>query len=157
MKRTTPISIYLAGPIDGIPYTDAQDWRESIDPPNTVLLFNPVTCFVNAGMPVAAPMHTILKHVIACCDGVLANLSGPGRGIGTIREIEFAKGLNKPVTIVCPQEVEATSMMTYDLDCFRTVSDAFVGILSQIVDQRHEPHPLAMLLGLDRMPGDEDE
>jgi hypothetical protein len=130
-RRTT--LVYLAGPIDGIDRKDALGWREKLaeEAPSMVLLFNPVTAYhgVNAGTAIAADQ--VNRMVIARCSAVIANLSGPGRAFGTIREIEFARFCEKLVVIVNDRPED--SLLAYDCQQVRTPEDALIRVLEEYV------------------------
>lgn len=157
-KDLNPMSIYLAGPCDGITTEEARDWREDIMLPTNVVAFSPPHAFMNSSKAVAREINHILRHVMVACDGTLAKLDGPGAALGTIREIEFAKMNRQPVAIACSEELEK-SLMTFDLLCFRTVDEALTGLLDAIRSGRREQGPVGLLAMLPGMipPQDDDE
>lgn len=151
--------IYLAGPIDGVAAGESQTWREkAADLVDTgVLLFSPAHAYMNAAPINAQSIDWINKSVIDQCDGVLANLTGAGRGLGTIREIEFARLRNKPVAVAGDLDVHYSA---WDLVVRPTLEDAVHELLKAIYAQRVQlKNPIMMLLpgmGDMRGPGDDD-
>lgn len=143
----TPVSIYLAGPIDGIPLEDALGWRDEIaELYPTTLFYNPVTAYRNASQGTMSGVERFNRVAICLCDGVLANLAGPGMGFGTIREIEYASqnpSANKPVAVAG----DIQSMAVADLIVRPTVEEALEELLALVADGRHamSQHPLAQL------------
>lgn len=128
-KGKPSVALYLAGPIDDIDPADAASWRSSLQPPANVLLYTPLGAFHHVNPNNADAVDRVNRAVISTCDGLLANLAGPGRGFGTIREIEYARGLGKPVAVTAPPEGLA-SLLTYDL----IVSPTLVGALSLLLE-----------------------
>jgi nucleoside 2-deoxyribosyltransferase len=126
--------IYLAGPIDDISRDQANDWRQNVAEWTVdVLLFNPVDAWLGAGVDTAERVDRMNRQVIASCDGVLANLSGPGRGFGTIREIEYARSLHIPVAVIG----KLASLCTHDL----VVAESPVSAFNELLDAIREQHP----------------
>lgn len=98
--------IYLAGPIDDVSAREADDWRnraaDLLNERNLVAFFPNRAYRVNRNPSkheMGAIIHTN-QHAISCSFAVLVNLTGTGRAIGTIREIEFARQMHKPVIVV---------------------------------------------------------
>lgn len=109
-------TIYLAGPITGLSYDGATDWREE-----TIRAFeNEITCFSPlraktylAGLKnipdsgtIYSPFPLSSQRGIFCrdsfdvnrCDLLLVNLLGADRvSIGTVMEIAWAAQLRKPI------------------------------------------------------------
>ena len=162
--KTHPISIYLAGPIDGVDKREACQWREDAAAlaPTGVLLVSPAHAYIGTTNPATArEMDRISRSLILSCYGLVANLSGPGRGFGTIREIEFAKMNQRFVSVVVNEEDPIfDSLMSYDLMLMPTVDEAIQSVASQIVDQR-ERNKNTMMIGPFQFPnfggGDDDE
>lgn len=104
--------MYLAGPLDGLD-NDGTTWYDEFEEirPDDIIGFMPGRAFIGA-VDNPEGMDAANRAVIRVAVGVIANLSGPGRALGTIREIEFAKSLGKPVIVV--GNVSA-SLMAYDL------------------------------------------
>jgi hypothetical protein len=114
--EVTRPAVYLAGPVDDIQPDEAVGWRERIaaDWPE-ILFFCPPTAFLNRSMESAGALDRIEKRVITECNAMLANLGGPGKGFGTIREIEYARsheGGHRPVVVVGDY---AESLMAWDV------------------------------------------
>lgn len=143
---TGSVIIYLAGPIDGIDGDEARNWRETVASQvgTGVLLFSPAHAYMNA-MPVnAQSIDWLNKLVIQHSDGVLANLSGPGRGLGTIREIEFARMNRKPVAVVGDLDVHYSA---WDLLLKPTMDEGIQALMEEIHKNRQQQsHPMAFLL-----------
>ena len=129
VPRSRTVCLYLAGPIDGIPVGEARGWRAEVAELNRgVLFFDPTMAWRGADVysggadvysggahpgPYPAPdpapwgadvdmaraVDAVNRAAIRHCDGLLVNLSGPGRGFGTAREIEYARSLGKPVSV----------------------------------------------------------
>jgi len=122
---------YLAGPLDGIPHGDGCDWYEVIEalaPPGWVC-YLPGYAFASPGSDPAAldaANRSVITHATAV---VIANLSGPGRAFGTIREIEFAKARGLPVVVVA---TELESLLAYDVDVVSSLEDVWPHITKQI-------------------------
>lgn len=138
---------YLAGPLDGVTYEEGRDWYEEIErmaPPGWVM-YKPGHAF---GSPASDPhsMNMANRLVIAqVATIVIANLSGPGRGFGTIREIEYAKANGTPVYVIGGDLDE--SLLAYDVDCLDTVFDVWP-LITERIDQLMESqrsHPLYKL------------
>lgn len=105
--------IYLAGPLDGISWEEGRSWYEEAAAlaPSDVVLYCPGHAFMFQAAD-AMRMDMANRAVIAMvADAVLAKLDGPGKALGTCREIEFAKRLDKPVVAVGAPD----SLLTYDL------------------------------------------
>jgi nucleoside 2-deoxyribosyltransferase len=106
--------IYLAGPLDGLEI-DGTAWYDDFDAvrPVSVVGFMPGRAYLGASMRmVGSSVEAANRAVIEASLGVLANLSGPGRALGTIREIEFARSRGKPVIAIGDLDV---SLASHDL------------------------------------------
>lgn len=123
--------IYLAGPIDGISPEEARGWREDLAAitPSGVLLFNPCTAYHGVNAMTAKGADHINRHVIAHSSAVIANLSGPGRGFGTIREIEFARYCDKIVSVVVESPLD--SLLAYDVHQALSTEEALEFVLEE--------------------------
>lgn len=155
-REIQPIMIYLAGPIDDIPIQVARKWREEagLDLPTGVVLFSPAHAYQGEVSEATAPKVDFMNRVnIAFCDGVIANLSGLGKGFGTIREIEFARSRNKPVVVIGDHIV---SLMTHDLHLVKDFDSALTSILQSIQEGRN-PQVLMVPLPFLQPPEDQDE
>jgi len=158
MDASGRIIIYLAGPIDGINPGDARGWREQVEDqvPTGVLLFSPAHAYMNVRPVNAQAIDWINKTVIRQCDGVLANLSGPGRGFGTIREIEFARLGGKPVAVVGDLDIHYSA---WDCILAESFDQAIEALLKAINEQREQmANPLSFLMPGQGLvdPGDDD-
>lgn len=105
--------IYLAGPIDGIPYSESMEWRTWLTNalPDYVF-FNPAAPYKNVNnLPVEA--HNICEinnKALEVSSVVVAYLNGEGRAIGTIREIEKAVVSRTPVVVILDSEHHHVSL-----------------------------------------------
>lgn len=110
--------VYLAGPIDGVPADEAGRWRQVVA--DYLSFFFGVASFDPSRpwrvMPhrvdsVASAMIAVNRMAIDHSSAVIANLAGPGRAIGTIREIEYAVLHNVPVMVLLDGEVPPTAAL----------------------------------------------
>lgn len=148
----TQTMIYLAGPVDDISLEDAKGWREELgqQAPSGVLFYSPVHAYVGTVTKATIQMaERINRTFIHACQGMIANMSGPGRGFGTIREIEFARLSGVPVVAIVNEPLD--SLLAYDVYMAMDVDDALTTILEAANDirQQQNRHPLFGLLGLD--------
>lgn len=140
--------LYLAGPMDDVTTGQAQGWREWVgeNAPSGVVCFSPAHAYLGATRANFPYVDQASRHMIKhCCHGMIANLSGPGRAFGTIREIEFARSCSTPVVVIGDLE----SLLTYDLRVVTSLESAMDAILEQIQEARllTQHHPLAFLFG----------
>jgi hypothetical protein len=152
-----PYLIYLAGPVDGIAGKDAKGWREylsSAAPPN-IGLFSPAHAYLNITKECIVGADVSNRQIIANCSGVLANLLGPGRGFGTIREIEFAN-MHHKIVVVAATDLDDT-MLTYDLQVRPTLDEAFDHLLELINKRRNAPPQVMTPLGMIQLGPDPEE
>lgn len=161
-KVPTPTIIYLAGPMDDVPFAEADGWRSKIAAgyPD-VLFYMPNRAYINASKFNASIVRHMNNHAIKCSHGLLANLTGPGRGFGTIREIEYSRSTGGHVAVACNDgDINDRQLMTFDLYLHPTVDEAMADLMLKITDSRHEQDPnqiLGMMLGRLAPPDDEDE
>lgn len=126
--QSIPNMVYLAGPIDDITETVAMGWREHFA---AIVNYFGTSCFNPCGAFRMGEGNTlgvdkliqINKLAIVNSDVVVANLSGPGKGFGTIREIEFAKSIGKRVIVVLLEQ-DKYSFYTHDLEIVNSVKQA---------------------------------
>lgn len=133
--------IYLAGPMDGISDQEAHGWREqiAIEYPN-ILFFMPHRAYANSSRHTALSVDHMNRHAINCSSGLLANLIGPGRGFGTIREIEFARMKQKRVAIAADErDIGQHTLLAYDIDVQATITDAMNSLLEWLTDAVNQP------------------
>lgn len=125
-----PRFVYLAGPQDDVTEVVARRWREEIAQraPAHVAFFSPAHAYLGVGVDSFPVVDTANRSMIACCDLMIAWLAGDGRGFGTIREIEFAVAVGKPVVVVGPSI--RRSLMSRDVTVVDTMDDA-VEVLHQ--------------------------
>ena len=128
MLRPKYSMVYLAGPIDDIDHNDAKSWRDLMARQlwtKGISCYNPVLAFkLNVERRndyLSKQVITINKRAIEACDLLVANLSGPGRGFGTIREIEYAKSIGKEVIIIG----QLKSLSTFDCLVFEDTLDFY--------------------------------
>lgn len=116
--------VYLAGPVDGVQRQEALDWRESVS-----------QCLNQAGVSTFSPAHAfsvvyfgsnspsnkataqavteINRYAISQSSVVLAYLPKDRITIGTIREIEYAISISKPV-VVLVERTDVPFLSLYD-------------------------------------------
>lgn len=116
--------VYLAGPVDGVQRQEALDWRESVS-----------QCLNQAGVSTFSPAHAfsvvyfggngpsnkataravteINRYTISQSSVVLAYLPKDRITIGTIREIEYAVSIGKPV-VVLVERTDVSFLSLYD-------------------------------------------
>lgn len=82
--------------------------------------------------------------------GMIAKLDGPGRGFGTIREIEFAVMSHKPVAVVG----KVDSLMSHDFGICQSLEEALAYVLERVSEDRNQPSFMERILGT---VTDEDE
>lgn len=128
--------VYLAGPIDGVEVTAATEWRTKTAKElgdAGVSTFNPAGPFRFGDVTDKMDKFVIEtnKSALAQCDVLLANLSGVGRGIGTIREIEYAINRGIQVIVVLPMASTHHSSL-YDTTIVYSLVDAV-----DIIKKRH--------------------
>lgn len=133
--------VYLCGPINCIPRLEATDWREATA---KILAHFGIGSFspVGANCPgdlnrTGSIIQRIDRMAIAECDLVLANLdiiSSPSAPLmfGTIREIEYAKMLGKPVIVVRPGGI--ISAFASDIDTMESLRGALCYITGDNLD-----------------------
>lgn len=141
MNEVKATMLYLAGPIDGVDSQEARGWRAEVGAMvdgSAVLLFDPSTAWHGTGEFTAKSLDYFNRHMISLCDGVLANLSGTGRGFGTIREIEFGRLHDKPVAVVTGDE-PLESLLQHDLLTASTLEGGLEILLGKIADIRNQP------------------
>lgn len=158
MDEPRAIMIYLAGPIDDIGIAERLGWREEMvhEAPENVVFFSPAHAFLGVHKAAFKAMEYLNRHAILCSDGLLANLSGEGKGFGTIREIEFAKSNSKPVSIAQDPADPIQSWLTYDVQIRNSLGGAFDSLLDQIRQTRDAPPFLALPGGIMFRPAQEE-
>lgn len=146
------ITCYLAGPMDDVTKDQARTWRRKLARAYpAVLFFDPSRAWLNATTTTAEGVVYGDRAAIAHSTCVLANLTGPGRGFGTIREIEFARGQGKPVAIAG----ELASLFISDVTVRGTLEEAMDALLTEVADVLNRPHPF--MLGQLRLMGLEED
>lgn len=142
MNMLAPILVYLAGPQDDVTVETAQGWREqlALEAPSGVAFYSPAHAYLNVNRASFPAVDFMNRKAIETAHAVIANLSGPGRGFGTIREIEFAVAQQTGVWVVGELE---HSLMTHDLHLVATPEAALADILDTVAEARHtlQQHP----------------
>lgn len=121
--------VYLAGPIDDISTDQARSWRASLAAVLNSLghvAFDPSAPWLIGRDQLAdgaAAIDLGNRQVIRRSAAVIANLAGPGRGWGTIREIEFARSLGIPVLAIVPDDLP-TTVALHDLEVLPVETDS---------------------------------
>lgn len=106
---------YLAGPIDGVNQADARSWRAAVASILTEAghtAFNPATAWhMNAATDASNKQIDQVNRAAVCLsDGIIANLCGVGLGLGTAREIEYARSEDLPVLAFVPPNYLAVAL-----------------------------------------------
>lgn len=115
--------VYLAGPLDGIEHDGTvwyDEFREATYDSN-VVGFMPGRAFTGASPDTAYLIDRANRAIIETSRYVVANLSGPGRALGTIREIEFAKSRRKRVLVLGDM---SSSLASHDLQTVDSLKEA---------------------------------
>jgi hypothetical protein len=130
-----PILIYRAGPQDDVTGDESRGWREELaaGAPSGVAFFSPAHAYLNVSAASFPPVDWLNRVAIEKSHAVIANLSGPGRAFGTIREIEYAAAHNTMVQVVGADE---RSLMTWDVYLADTLDDALNAILEHVMEAR---------------------
>lgn len=125
--------LYLAGPIDDVSIKQAQDWRKQVaDSLPAYTCFDPSRAFVNAHISEFPRLIKINKEALGCSDVIIAYLDGPGKAIGTIREIEQATRLEIRVIVVVSIYNERAGLC--DVEVVETL-DSAISLLRSLVGQ----------------------
>ncbi len=122
--------VYLAGPVDGVQREEALDWREGVSRHlnrASISTFSPAHAFSvvyfggdsPSNKAVARAVTEINRYAISQSSVVLAYLPKDRTTIGTIREIEYAISIGKPVVAL----VECTDISFLSLYDTIQVSD----------------------------------
>ena len=116
--------VYLAGPIDGVQRQEALGWREEMSQRLNqagISTFSPAHAFsvayLSSSVPsskvVARAVTEINRYAISQSSVVLAYLPKDRTTVGTIREIEYAVSIGKPV-VVPVKHANASFLSLYD-------------------------------------------
>ena len=116
--------VYLAGPVDGVQRQEALDWREDVSQHLNqagVSTFSPahafsVACFGGSSLSnkaTARAVTEINRYAISQSSVVLAYLPKDRVTIGTIREIEYAISIGKPV-VALVEHTDVSFLSLYD-------------------------------------------
>lgn len=144
----SPILIYLAGPQDDVTQEEARGWREELAglAPSGVAFFSPAHAYMNVNRVSFPAVDWMNRKAIEVAHAMIANLDGPGRGFGTIREIEYAISQHTGVWVVGDV---SHALMTYDLHRVDTLEEAMEEILDAVGEAREaiQNHPFRRLFG----------
>lgn len=116
--------VYLAGPVDGVQRKEALDWREDVSQRLNqagISTFSPAHAFSvvyfggdsPSNKAVARAVTEINRYAISQSSVVLAYLPKDRITIGTIREIEYAITIGKPV-VVLVERTDTPFLSLYD-------------------------------------------
>jgi len=152
-----PVLIYLAGPQDDVDQDTARGWREELGrlAPSGVAFFSPAHAYLNVNTMSFPAVDRMNREAINQSHALIANLSGPGRGFGTIREIEFALSQQTAVWVVGDV---GHALMTWDLHVCDTLEEALYDVLHKLGEAREAmaAHPFSRLFGIQPDPPSED-
>jgi nucleoside 2-deoxyribosyltransferase len=132
-----PILIYLAGPQDDVSKDQARGWREELaaGAPTGMAFFSPAHAYLNVHRESFPPVDWMNRKAISQSHAVIANLGGPGRGFGTIREIEYAVSQHKMVQVVGDLDLP---LMTWDIHRAESLDAALNAILEHVMEFRSQ-------------------
>ncbi len=116
--------VYLAGPVDGAQRQEALDWREGMSQRLNqagISTFSPAHAFsviyfggnIPSNKATARAVTGINQYAISQSSVVLAYLPKDRVTIGTIREIEYAVSIGKPV-VVLVERTDVSFLSLYD-------------------------------------------
>jgi nucleoside 2-deoxyribosyltransferase len=116
--------VYLAGPVDGVQRKEALDWREDVSQYLNragISTFSPAHAFSVVYFGGNGPSHKVTaqtvteinRYAISQSSVVLAYLPKDRITIGTIREIEYAISIGKPV-VVLVEHTDVSFLSLYD-------------------------------------------
>lgn len=116
--------VYLAGPVDGVQREEALDWREGVSQHLNrvgISTFSPAHAFSvmylggdsPANKAVARAVTEINRYAISQSSVILAYLPKDRTTIGTIREIEYAISIGKPV-VALVERTDIPFLSLYD-------------------------------------------
>lgn len=116
--------VYLAGPVDGVQRQEALDWREDVSRRLNqagISTFSPAHAFsvvyfggnTSSNKVTARAVTEINRYAISQSSVVLAYLPKDRITIGTIREIEYAVSIGKPVVVLI-ERTDVSFLSLYD-------------------------------------------
>lgn len=116
--------VYLAGPVDGVQRQEALDWREGVSQRlnrTGISTFSPAHAFSvvyfgdnsPSNKATARAVTEINRYAINQSSVVLAYLPKDRITIGTIREIEYAVSIGKPVVALI-EHTDVSFLSLYD-------------------------------------------
>lgn len=111
--------VYLAGPIDAVSRPDAMGWRDQVAgllSREDITSYNPCAAFVNGHLDTAEAIDRVNRVAIQSCDAVIARFTDKAPSVGTPREIEFARSLNKPVVVWADNEKFKRHLAAFDVE-----------------------------------------
>lgn len=120
-KDSKSYLVYLCGPIDSVSLGVATGWRGKVQEElyNITSFFDPAQVFTACSADVAEKVVQINREAIKKCDILFCDITA-GRYFESIREIEFARTLNKPVICVCG---DIKSFGMYDIQTYETLDE----------------------------------
>lgn len=151
-----PTLIYLAGPQDDVTVEVARGWREELAAlaGEGVAFFSPAHAYMNVNRASFPAVDWVNRKVIEASHAVIANLSGPGRGFGTIREIEYAMQVHTMVQVIGSLD---HALMTWDITVVETAAEALDNVLKAVVDARENMKRFHPVLGIQIHPPPEEQ
>ncbi len=113
--QNKPRMVYLAGPMDCVSVNEAIEWRVIL---SEVLNDGGISTFSPTAFRTAKGGEKVTRAIndmaIFHSDLVIANLLSSRPSFGTIREIEYAVQMEKPVIVIWPRE-ENIPLYAYDV------------------------------------------
>lgn len=129
-------TVYLAGPIDDVQADEALGWRQQAAHALNAegfTCYNPCGAFLCTSPVDSAGFITLVNETaLRAASFVLVYLDGPGKAIGTIREMELAVRLGKPVLVVYQSANQHVAL--HDV----TICSSVVDAVSRILKARHQ-------------------
>lgn len=133
-----PNSVYLAGPVDMIENVNGPEyvWREvAKEALNTfgIATFDPMAAWSNGTVndTVKQQVMGVDFNVVRTCDMMLAYLPSHIPTLGTIREIERARSLDKRVVVI--SNWAGGSAFSVDLEVYTTLEEALTAITQVMI------------------------
>lgn len=123
---------YLAGPIDGddVDRTESGNWRTSLAnllAQRGIASFLPNHAYCVPAEPSVDVKRAVIHlnaHAIQRADVFIAYLDGPGRAIGTSREIEVARLMHRPVIVITSDGQHGRHFALYDCEVVPNLLEA---------------------------------
>lgn len=133
-KLPGTLVVYLAGPVDDVDAGQAMGWRQQFAQlAPSALCICPPTVFLNARMDTAPGVRLVCHSLIASSSVVVANLLGPGLGLGTAREVEIAvRDVGVPVVAMLPEAQRNSYLFAFDCLVVSSVEEAAQAVASML-------------------------